>query len=105
MENPQPNEAGIDKSAATVLIEILAGLLLVLNILASSLAPLPPGDVEVARSSARFLGAVLGQIAITLLVYGLLRLFGQGKTRRGRALIVLVTLAIIFIGSVGKHVS
>lgn len=55
MADPQSSEVELDKSAATVLIEILAGILFVLNILAPSLA---------AHSSAEYLGAMLARVVM-----------------------------------------
>lgn len=54
------------------------------------------------KQGAELLGYTMGAVFVVLLVVGIARLFGKGKTRRGRALIAVWTLAFILVSNLGN---
>ena len=84
-------------TAATILIEIAAFVLLLLNMFFSMVVAMKDSTV-----ASELVGAMFGPPIVALVVFGLARLFKKAATRRGRALLVLVTMLLVLFGNIGN---
>jgi cytochrome bd-type quinol oxidase subunit 2 len=90
MDAPAP-VAPAEKSP--VLLEIGSVLLLVLVLLMT----FARGARE-AKEVSEHIGYTLAPLIILAIVYGIARLMGKAKTRRGRARLVFWTVVVMFVG-------
>ncbi len=83
----------------TWLIETGAVLVLVVNMYSSVLIAELRGDARGPNHFAFVAGRVLGQLLLAALVVGIAALFRRGRTRRGRALVLLVAMFVVLFGN------
>ncbi len=79
------------------LLETLAILLLILNVLLSAAV-----GARASRSGAELLGRMSAPAIIALIVVGIGSVFKGGRSRRARAIIVLVTMFLVLLGNCGR---
>jgi hypothetical protein len=90
-----PAGAVVDKSP--VPLELTAVALLVVDLyLALAIA------TRDGKRGPELVGYTIGVVFVLLLVLGIARLFGKGKTRRGRAVIAVWTLAVVLFSNVAN---
>src|SRR5688572_29921991 len=83
------------------LLEVAAILLLLLNtFMAAGLY----ADLLPEKRFAHFLGATSGPLIVTLIVVGVATIFPKGRTRRARAILLVITLSVMFIASCNSNV-
>jgi chromate transport protein ChrA len=93
MQRPAP----VREPGSTVLMEVGAVALLLVNMFLSMVNSTRDG-----MTGPELLGATFAPAIIALIVYGIARLIRKAKTRRGRAMLVFITMFVVLCGNLGN---